>query len=57
MAQAPNRKVKSEWKETIAKTLDVTTYQVERLLNQYNADRLCETSGVERGGKEYHCIL
>lgn len=56
LAEAPNRKVKSERKETIAKTLEISTRQVERLLNQYHEDKLRETVGIERADKGDHRI-
>ncbi len=56
LAEAPNRKIKAERKEAIANTLDISTRQVERMLNQYNADRLRETAGVERADKGNHRI-
>ena len=56
LAEAPNRQVKAERKEAIAKTLDISPRQVERLLNQYNRDRLRETAGVERADKGNHQI-
>jgi putative transposase len=54
LAESPNRKVKAERKEAIAKTLDITTRQVERLLKQYNDDKLHETVGIERSDKGQH---
>lgn len=51
LSESPNRKVKAERKQKIAKTLDVSTRQVERMLNQYNKDRLRETTGIERSDK------
>ncbi|WP_088893312.1 Mu transposase C-terminal domain-containing protein [Leptolyngbya ohadii] len=48
--------MKAERKTAIAETLDVTTRQVERLLKQYNAERLHETVGVERADKGQHRI-
>ncbi|MBD2080201.1 hypothetical protein [Leptolyngbya sp. FACHB-17] len=57
LAQSPNRKVKTARKQAIAKTLAISTRQVERLLNQYNEDRLRETAGVERSDKGDHRIL
>ena len=38
LAEAPNRKVKAERKKKIAETLNVSTRQVERLLDRYNDD-------------------
>jgi putative transposase len=46
--------VKAERKQTIAKTLDISTRQVERLLNQYNEDRLREAAGIERSDKGHY---
>lgn len=51
LAESLNRKVKAERKQAIAKTLEISTRQVERLLNQYNEDRLPETTGIERSDK------
>src|SRR6476646_3888659 len=51
LAGSPNRQVKAERKQAIAKTLAISTRQVERLLNQYNEDRLQETAGPERSDK------
>lgn len=48
LAESPNRKVKAERKQAIATTLDISTRQVERLLNQYYEDKLRETAGIER---------
>jgi putative transposase len=56
LAESPNRRVKSERKQAIADTLNVSIRQVERMFNQYNADRLRETSGVERSDKGQHRI-
>lgn len=56
LASSPNRKVKAERKEAIAKTLDVSIRQVERMLNQYNKERLRETAGIERADKGHHRI-
>jgi putative transposase len=56
LAEAPNRKVKAERKEAIAKTLAMSTRQVERMLNQYNEDKLRETAGIERSDKGNHRI-
>ncbi|MBD1822852.1 Mu transposase C-terminal domain-containing protein [Cyanobacteria bacterium FACHB-DQ100] len=56
LAQSPSRKVKTERKQAIAKTLNVSPRQVERLLNQYNEDRLRETVGIERSDKGQHRI-
>lgn len=56
LAESPNRRVKTERKQAIAKTLDISIRQVERLLNQYNEDRLRETVGVERSDKGHHRI-
>lgn len=56
LAAAPNRKVKAQRKQGIAKTLDVSTRQVERLLGQYVADRLHEAAGIERSDKGQHRI-
>jgi putative transposase len=36
LAEAPNRKVKAEQNKKIAEPLDVSTRQVERLLDRYN---------------------
>jgi putative transposase len=56
LAESPNRKVKSERKQAIANTLEISTRQVERLLNQYHEDRLRETAGIERSDKGNHRI-
>ena len=56
LAESPNRKVKAERKQEIAQTLGISTRQVERLLNQYNEDRLHETVGIERSDKGHHRI-
>ncbi len=56
LAEAPNRQVKAERKWAIAKTLDVSTRQVERMLNQYKEDKLRETAGIERADKGNHRI-
>lgn len=56
LAESSNRKVKAERKQAIAKTLDVSTRQVERILNQYNDERLRETAGIERADKGHHRI-
>ena len=56
LAESPNRKVKAERKQAIAETLNVSTRQVERILNQYNEDKLRETAGIERSDKGNHRI-
>jgi putative transposase len=56
LAEAPNRKVKAERKKKIAETLDVSTRQVERLLNRYNDEQLHETAGIDRSDKGQHRI-
>ena len=56
LAEAPNRKVKAERKKKIAETLDVSTRQVERLLDRYNDERLHETAGIDRSDKGQHRI-
>ncbi len=56
LAESPNRKVKAERKKQIADTLGKSTRQVERLLNQYNQDRLPEASGVKRSDKGQHRV-
>jgi len=56
LAEAPNRTVKAERKKKIAETLDVSTRQVERLLDRYNDARLHETIGIERSDKGQHRI-
>ena len=56
LAEAPNRKVKAERKGAIAETLVISTRQVERMLNQYNEDKLHETAGIERSDKGNHRI-
>ena len=42
---------KSQRKQAVADTLSVSTRQVERLLKQYDEDRLIETAGIERADK------
>jgi putative transposase len=54
LAEAPNRKVKAKRKQEIAKTLDVSTRQVERLLDKYVDDRLHETAGIKRSDNGQH---
>ena len=56
LAEAPNRKVKAERKKKISETLDISTRQVERLLDRYSEDRLHETVGIERSDKGQHRI-
>jgi putative transposase len=56
LAGSPNRKVKTERKQAIAQTLAISTRQVERMLNQYQEDRLRETAGIERADKGQHRI-
>lgn len=56
LAEAPNRKVKAERKKKIAETLNVSTRQVERLLDRYNDERLHETAGIDRSDKGQHRI-
>ncbi|WP_066425682.1 Mu transposase C-terminal domain-containing protein [Anabaena sp. 4-3] len=56
LAQSPTRTVKSERKQAIANTLSVSTRQVERLLKQYNEDKLRETAGTERADKGKHRV-
>ena len=56
LAESPNRKVKAERKQAIAKTLAISTRQVERMLNQYQEDRLRETAGIKRADKGQHRI-
>ncbi|MBD2604995.1 Mu transposase C-terminal domain-containing protein [Scytonema hofmannii FACHB-248] len=51
LAESPNRTIKSQRKQAIADTLGVSTRQVERLLKQYDEDRLTETAGIERADK------
>jgi putative transposase len=51
LAGSPTPKVKAARKQAIANTLDISTRQVERMLNQYREDRLHETAGVERSDK------
>jgi putative transposase len=53
---APNRKVKAERKKKIAETLDVSTRQVERLLDQYNDEPLHETIWSHHSDKAQHRI-
>jgi putative transposase len=56
LAEAPNRKVKSERKQEISKTLDISIRQVERLLDRYNDELLHETVGIDRSDKGQHRI-
>ena len=56
LADSPTPKVKAARKQAIANTLDISTRQVERMLNQYREDRLHETAGVERSDKGQHRI-
>jgi putative transposase len=56
LAEAPNRKVKAERKKKIAETLNVSTRQVERLLDRYNEEQLHETAGIDRSDKGQHRI-
>jgi putative transposase len=56
LAGSPNRQVKTARKQAIAKTLDISTRQVERMLNQYQEEKLHETSGIERVDKGHHRI-
>ena len=56
LAESPNRKVKAERKGAIVKTLNVSTRQVERMLNQYDEDKLRETARTERADKGNHRI-
>lgn len=56
LAESPNRKVKAERKKAIAELLNLSTRQVERMLNQYNEDRLRETAGIQRSDKGQHRI-
>ena len=56
LAEAHNRKVKAERKKKIAETLNVSTRQVERLLDRYNDERLHETAGIDRSDKGQHRI-
>lgn len=56
LAESPNRTIKSQRKQAIANTLDISTRQVERLLKQYIKDELSETPGVQRSDKGKHRI-
>ncbi len=56
LAEAPNRKVKAERKQKIAETLDISTRQVERLLDRYQQQKLHENVGIERSDKGQHRI-
>ncbi|MBD1847030.1 Mu transposase C-terminal domain-containing protein [Cyanobacteria bacterium FACHB-63] len=55
LAESPTRKVKTERKQAITKTLDISIRQVERLLKQYNEERLRETE-IERSDKGDHRV-
>jgi putative transposase len=48
LAESPNRTIKSQRKQAIANTLNISTRQVERLLKQYIRDELPETTGVQQ---------
>jgi putative transposase len=56
LAEAPNRKVKSDRKKKIAETLNLSTRQVERLLEKYWDNKLHETTGTQRADKGTHRI-
>jgi putative transposase len=56
LAESPNRTIKSQRKQAIANTLNISTRQVERLLKQYITDELPETTGVQRADKGKHRI-
>jgi len=56
LAESPNLTIKSQRKQAIANTLNISTRQVERLLKQYNRDELPETTGVQRKDKGKHRI-
>ena len=56
LVESPSRNVKAQRKQAIAKTLDISTRQVERMLNQYQEDKLRETTGIERSDKGQHRI-
>lgn len=56
LAEAPNRKVKSDRKKKVAETLQISIRQVERLLNQYFEDKLQEDEEVCRSDKGTHRI-
>ena len=56
LVESPNRTIKSQRKQAIANTLDISTRQVERLLKQYIKDELPETTGVQRSDKGKHRI-
>ncbi|QLE48309.1 DDE-type integrase/transposase/recombinase [Nostoc sp. C057] len=51
LAESPNRMIKSQRKQAVADTLSVSIRQVERLLKQYDDDRLSESAGVQRSDK------
>ena len=56
LADSPTPKVKAARKQAIANTLNISTRQVERMLNQYREDRLRENAGNERSDKGQHRI-
>lgn len=56
LAESPNRSIKSRRKESIKDTLDISIRQVERLLKQYEEDKLSETAGVQRSDKGTHRV-
>ncbi|MEH2225317.1 Mu transposase C-terminal domain-containing protein [Nostoc sp.] len=56
LAESPNRTIKSQRKQAVANTLGVSTRQVERLLKQYQDDKLSESAGVQRSDKGKHRV-
>ncbi len=56
LAESPNRTIKSQRKQAVANTLDVSIRQVERLLKQYYDDKLSESAGVQRSDKGKHRV-
>jgi putative transposase len=51
LAESPDRKTKAERKKKISETLNISTRQVERLLDQYFDERLNEKAGIDRFDK------
>ncbi|WP_375506793.1 Mu transposase C-terminal domain-containing protein [uncultured Nostoc sp.] len=56
LTESPNRQIKSQRKQAVADTLRVSIRQVERLLKEYDKERLQETAGVSRSDKGQHRI-
>ncbi|MCC5656457.1 Mu transposase C-terminal domain-containing protein [Nostoc sp. XA010] len=56
LAESPNRTIKSQRKQAVANTLSISTRQVERLLKQYQDDKLSESAGIQRSDKGKHRV-